>query len=121
MSVTVGVLMFLVMLFTAAQTLFALHVASVADAAAYDAARMVARSGSSTDGSARASAAAHVQALLGNAEPVTVSFDGSTADRVSVTVVATPPTLVGTSFGIPLLDRVERTAVLRVEQEITAP
>ena len=117
---TVGVLVFLVMLFTAAQTLFALHVASVADAAAYDAARIVARSGSSTDGDARSRADAHVRALLGTAG-VAVSFDGSTLDAVVVTVRTTPPTLIGTSFGIPLLDEIERTAVLRVEQQVDSP
>ena len=121
MSVTVGVLMFLVMLFTAAQTLFALHVVSVADAAAYDAARIVARSGSSSDGAARSEARARVGSILGETALLGVSFDGSSATQVIVTVRADPPTLVGTSFGIPLLDEVERTAVVRVEQPVGSP
>lgn len=117
---TLGVLVFLIMMFTAAQTLFAMHLASVADAAAYDAARIVARSGSSSDGSARSTARAHVANLLGAANDVTTSFDGSNDAVVVVTVTATPPTLVGTSFGIPLLDQVSRSASIRVEQIVSA-
>ena len=117
-SVSLGVLLFLLMLFTAAQLLFALHLSSVADAAAYDAARIVARSGAADDAAARSRAAAHARGLLGDAREVEVSFAGTTADAVVVTVSARPPTLVGTSFGIPLLDRVEGGARLTIEDDV---
>jgi len=47
---------------------------------------------------------------------VEVDFAGSTSDSVVVTITASPPTFVGTSFGIPMLDDISRSATLRVEQ-----
>lgn len=53
-SVTLGVLVFLIMLFTAVQTMYAMYLGSSVEGVSYDAARIVAQSGSSSDPSARA-------------------------------------------------------------------
>ncbi len=115
---TLGVLVFLIMVFTATQTLYALYLSSTADGVAYDAARIVAQSGSSSDGSARAEAVAHVQRLLANSEGVTISFEGTDDQVVQVTVHVTPPTLIGPSLGLPWLDEISRTVRVRVERPV---
>lgn len=117
-SVTLGVLVFMIMLFTATQTMYAMYLGSTVEGVSYDAARIVAQSGSSSDPSARARATAHVHQLLANTEGVQVSFDGSTDDVVQVTVRATPPTLVGPSLGLPWLDDLSKTTRVRVEHPI---
>ena len=117
-SVTLGVLVFLIMLFTAVQTMYAMYLGSTVEGVSYDAARIVAQSGSSSDPSARARATAHVQQLLANTDGVQVSFEGSTDDVVQVTVTANPPTLVGPSLGLPWLDDLSETTRVRVERPI---
>ena len=117
-SVTLGVLVFFVMLFSAAQLLFVMHLSSVVNATAYDTARIVARSGSSSDASARAAAAVHAHALLDGTNDLNVDFSASTPESVIVTISATPPTFVGTSFGLGLLTEVSRTVSVRVEQPV---
>lgn len=117
-SVTLGVLMFLIMLLTATQTLYAMYLGSTIEGVGYDAARIVAQSGSSSDGAARARASSQVHQLLSRTDGVAVSFEGSTDDVVQVTVSATPPTLIGPSLGLPWLDDLARTVRVRVERPV---
>ena len=110
--------MFFVMLFTAVQALFAMYLGSTVDGVSYDAALIVAQSGSSSDSAARQRAVDHINTLLPGAKDLQVSFAGSTDEVVRLTITAQPPTFIGTAFEFPLMGKLSRTAEVRVERNV---
>ena len=107
--------MFLLLLLLAVQVAFHLYASSVVSAAAFDGARLAAADG----GLAPVEAEAHVRRLLGRYgdERIEVTF-APDPDDVVLTVVAESPSLLPQSLRRPLrMDRIERTARVRVERE----
>lgn len=111
---------FLLFLLLAVQVIFSLYARSAVTGAAFDGARLAA--GAAWAGDRRAgedAAAAHVEQLLGDfgRERVTVTFTPD-PDDVVLTVTASTPSFLPPSVRRPLgLDRIERTARVRIERE----
>jgi len=111
----VGVLVFLLFLLLAVQVLFHLYATSAVTAAAFDGARLLAAPAS---GVGEAEAEAHVRSVLGRygRDRVEVAF-APDPDHVVVTVRAPSPSVMPATLRRPLgMDRIERTARVRVER-----
>lgn len=114
-----GVTIFLLLLLLAVQVVFNLYAASAVQAAAFDAARLVAAEGSDLS-AAQAVAEGHVRTVLGrygddHVESVQVALDG---DAVLLTVKARNRSLLPRLLPDGLAsDTVERSARVRIERQ----
>jgi len=113
-SLMPAVLVFLIMVFVAVHAAHGLYVASTLNAVAYDAARISAQNG---PGDNRAEATAHINSLL-FADSLQVSWNGSTADIVRLTLSVEPTNFLPLSVGFAPSSRIERTVEVRVEQPV---
>jgi len=105
-----GVLAFLGFLLVATQVLVHLYATSVATAASFDAARVLAVDADESAAVARA------RALLGSyADDATVDADAG-EEQVRVQVRVASPALIPRLFGVFDLGAIDRTAVLRREE-----
>jgi Flp pilus assembly protein TadG len=120
-STIAGVLVFLAFLLFVVQTLFALYTRSVVTDAAHEAVRRTAgarvdQGDPSAVEAARRDAEAEARRLLGRfVDEVELDWSASTADTVSLTVRAEPPSFLWNALRGPWSGIVERTVTARVE------
>lgn len=117
LSSVVGVLVFLTLLLFAVQLVFALYATSTVTAAAWDAARIAAGSGSGTQASARLEAEQHLRGILGDyGDRLEIEWRDHPNDVV-LTVRADHPTFIPGPLRRSMgLDRIDRTVRVRHER-----
>jgi len=113
-SLMPAVLVFLIMLFVAVQAAHGLFVASAVNAITYDAARISAQGGPDDD---RSAANAHINSLIG-ADSLAISWEGSTAEVVRLTITVEPNNFLAMSVGFLPASTIEKTVEMRVEQPV---
>lgn len=113
-SLMPAVLVFLIMLFVAVQAAHGLFVASTVNAVAYDAARISAQGGPDDD---RSAANAHINSLI-SPDSLAISWNGSTAEVVRLTISVEPNNFLALSVGFLPASTIEKTVEVRVEQPV---
>jgi Flp pilus assembly protein TadG len=113
-SLMPAVLVFLIMVFVAVHAAHGLFVGSTLNAVAYDAARISAQNGA---GDNRAEATAHIHALI-DAPSLEISWEGSTAEVVRLTLRVEPTNFLALSVGFLPSAPIEKTVEVRVEQPV---